>query len=370
MQFIIFIGKVFLNIIYTLLKILPTKNKVVFLSRQSDSPSIDIEMLSDEIHRQHPEWKVIILCKKISDASYCLHMLRQLYHLATSRVAVLDSYCIPVSLLKHKKSLLVVQMWHSVGTMKKFGYSILDKPEGRSSEIAKSMHMHRGYDFVLASAEAYKDHLAEGFNCDRSIIKTYPLPRVEKLLDDYSAGIIRSAILNRYPKLRLKKNILYAPTFRKGEGEEEMFNTALKELAESIDQDKYNLIVKAHPLADIPKSIPGAIIDNDFSSFDMLFVSDVLISDYSCFIYEGAVRNIPLYLYAYDYDHYMSTRDIYMDYKAEVPGPVCMTAGQIASALEQDYDMDALTAFRNKYVEIKSPAITKNIADFIFSNLK
>ena len=57
-------------------------------------------------------------------------MLRQMYHAATSEIVVLDTYCIIISLLKQRKSLKVIQMWHALGAMKKFGYSILDKGEG------------------------------------------------------------------------------------------------------------------------------------------------------------------------------------------------------------------------------------------------
>ena len=45
----IYIGKLFLNIIYFLMKICPSKNKVVMLSRQSNRPSIDFELIQKEI---------------------------------------------------------------------------------------------------------------------------------------------------------------------------------------------------------------------------------------------------------------------------------------------------------------------------------
>ena len=37
----------------------------------------------------------------------------------------------------------------------------------------------------------------------------------------------------------------------------------------------------------------------------MLYISDIVISDYSCIIYEAALLNIPLYFYTYDYEKYM-----------------------------------------------------------------
>ncbi len=108
MKGIIKAGICILNVIYGILKLLPQQKKVVFLSRQSDSPSIDITMLQDKITELHPDYKTIVLCKKLNNGissaiEYCFHMLRQMYHLATSEIAILDSYCIAVSIMHHQK---------------------------------------------------------------------------------------------------------------------------------------------------------------------------------------------------------------------------------------------------------------------------
>lgn len=363
-----------LSFIYWFFKLLPTSEKVTFISRQSNEPSLDIRMLADKITELHPDYECVILCRKIeggimSKLGYCFHMIRQMYHLATSEVIVLDSYSILVSILDHKKNLLVIQMWHSVGTMKKFGYSILDMPEGSSSKLAHIMKMHRGYDYILAASEAYKPHLADGFNYPLEKIVTLPLPRVEALKDEARAEKTRQKIMAKYPQLSRKKNILYVPTFRKDDPES--FRAAAAALADAVDYESYDLIIKAHPLARLDLTHEHAIVDHDFSSFDMLFIADYVISDYSCIIYEAAVRNLPLYLYTYDYDHYMGTRDIYMDYRKEMPGPVCSTAAETVQAIKNDICRpEDVEKFLNKYVYSGSHHETQDIVDFIFSRKK
>ena len=235
MEFILKIGIGFFNILYSFLKLFPAQNKVVFISRQSNTPSLDIEMLSKKITHLHSDYKVVILCKKLegnilNKVSYCFHMLTQMYHLATSRVVILDSYSILVSVLNHKSSLLVIQMWHSVGTMKKFGYSILDMPEGSSSKIAHLMKMHHNYDYILCAGEGYKSHLAEGFNYPEDRIKILPLPRVEALKDQSFINSKCEEIFAAYPHLKYKKNIVYAPTFRKNYDEQQRFLNAILSL--------------------------------------------------------------------------------------------------------------------------------------------
>ena len=299
--------------------------------------------------------------------------------MATSKAVILDSYCILVSVLKHRKSLLIIQMWHSVGTMKKFGYSILDKLEGSTSRIAHLMKMHHGYSYVLCAGEGYVDHLAQGFNVDRSIIRIFPLPRVELLQDSEYKEKKQKEIFRKYPVLndKWKKNIVYVPTFRKADDED--FDAAVKDFADNLDFRKYNLIVKAHPLADIHstgksqasyRDDPRIITADDCTSMDMLFIADAVVSDYSCIIYEAAVLMKPLYFYTYDYDAYMSTRDIYIDYKKEIPGPMCSDGRSLAAALDSidQYDMEKLSSFLKKYVSVSGHE-TEDIVSFIFSNI-
>ena len=362
--------------LYAILKLFPQRDKVVFLSRQANEPSLDIRMLEEKIRETHPEYGTVVLCRKLEGGigkkiGYIFHMFRQMWHLATARAAVLDSYCIAASCLTHKKSLLVVQMWHSVGTMKKFGYSILDQPEGSSSRIARLMHMHRGYDFVLAAGEGYKDHLAEGFDIDREKIVTYPLPRLECLQsEDYIAGT-RERIFAAYPRLSEKKNIVYVPTFRKGEGEDEAFAAAVEDMTSALDLDRYNLIIKAHPLAGFHTDDPRVLCDHAFSSMEMLCAADIVVTDYSCILYEAAVLKKPMYFYAYDLDHYLSTRDIYIDYRSVMPGPICESAEELAKAVDgsADFDHEKLAAFLHTYVETTGHE-TKDIADFLFREIE
>lgn len=368
---IIRIGSFLLNVLYGLIKLLPTQNKVVMLSRQSNVPSIEFEMVKAEIEQRDKDVKVVLLCRTLDGGvsssifnklKYVFHMLEQMYHIATSKVAVLDSYCIVISILNHKKSLKVIQMWHSMGTMKKFGYTTLDTAEGSRHELAYAMKMHQNYDYVFASAEAYKEHLASGFNCDIRKIVTMPLPRLDLLKSKEFEQEVRGKIYDAYPQLKEKPVIVYCPTFRK---DETGFEKAVYELVEAIDTEKYHLVVKLHPLSKVVLN-DKVIQAKEFSSFDMIFVADYVISDYSCIIYEAAVRNIPLYFYNFDMQIYEDGRGLAIDYENELPGVTSGEAKIIADAIENiAYDMEELKRFSDKYVAPVENA-TKNIVDFMW----
>lgn len=371
MKILVGIARAILNFIYSIMKLSKAQRKVVFLSRQADEASLDIRMLADEIKKQHPDYEVAVLCKKIGSGffgkvKYCFHMLKQMKELATAEVVILDSYSIVVSLLKHRESLLVIQMWHSVGTMKKFGYSILDKPEGTSKKVAEAMRMHKNYDFILCAGEGYASHIAGGFGYPTDTVKILPLPRVEALQDETFATEMRKRIFEKYPALNSdsKKNILYVPTFRKGAREEAQFKEAVSKLTSALEpyKDKYNLIIKAHPLSGIDDMAQE-------SSFDMLFVADYVISDYSCIIYEAAILHLPLFFYTYDFDTYLSVRDMYIDYKNEIPNDMYKEPAKLIEAIDNGhFDMAKQDAFLKKYVDYKRPHITSDIVEFIWQS--
>lgn len=360
----------FLNIIYFFIKLFPTKNKVTMISRQSNNINVDFKLIKEEIEK-HKKYKVVVLCKKLEGKEkakiidlikYGFHMFKQMYNIATSKVVILDSYCICISILKHKKSLKVIQIWHSVGTMKKFGYDILDQEEGNSKKMAEVLKMHRNYTYVLCAGEGYKDDLVRQFNCDESIIRIIPLPRLDLLNDSNYIKELKNKIYKNYPSIKTKKNIVYVPTFRK---DETNFKKHLDELIDLVDYENYNLIVKLHPLSNINIQNKNVILAREFSSVEMISVADAVITDYSCILYEAGFINKPLYFYAFDYDEYNKNRSLNIDYFSELPGVVSKDIKTIINSIEKDkYDYKKLNKFINKYINYNGNS-TKKIYELI-----
>ena len=371
MDFVIKIGKFVLNLIYMLFKLFPVKNKIVFLSRQHDKSNIDFELLKNQILQEHQDYEVVILTKMIhegllSKISYILHMFVQMYHLATSKVAILDTYCITVSILHHKKSLKVIQLWHAIGAFKKFGYSILGKEEGSSERIAKLMQMHENYDYVCTSSIHTIPYFAEAFHVDESKMIVKPLPRLDILLQSSYQNQIKDKIYSKYSYLNdiNKKVILYAPTFRKN-GQD--MQQPVNELFKYMDKNKYELIVKLHPLTKQEIHIDGVIQDTYFDTIEMCVIADYVITDYSAFVYEAALLEKPLFFYAYDFDSYLKNRNFYIDFKKDLPQKIMTTAEEVIDAINTDnYDIEKIKQFVKWNIAEPKTTYTKDLCDFIF----
>lgn len=354
-----------LSVLYTLFSLLPQRRRIVCISRQSDSAPVDFRLIKDYCERRDPPWGVVILAKQLRNpATYLVEMIRQVYYIATSRAVVLDSYCIVVGLLHDRIRVPVVQIWHSLGNMKRFGYTAFGTDEGHSEATARLMHMHEGYDAIATSSLSFADEFAAAFNADKGTLFEAPLPRVDLLLDEHHRARQREAILTAYPQLRGRETIVYCPTFRKQPPANEA--EAAAALIDTVDFDRFNFVYKPHPVSkqviDDPRviTIPGG-------QFDALFAADVIISDYSTVIYEAGLLGIPVYLYAYDWDTYREKRGLTIDFENDVPALFTGDPNAIVKAIEnKEFDAAAYRAFENANVALPADAsCTKTICEAI-----
>lgn len=368
--FIIKIYFRWLKCIYFFMKMLRSQRKITMISRESDSIPPDFRLVADAIRRRDSDCKVVILPKMLhknwrSAVHYAFHMYRQMYHLATSRAVLLDTYCIPVSILTHKKSLTVVQMWHAMGALKKFGYSVLDRPGGSTRQMARLMNMHRHYDFVLVSSPACVPYFCEAFDISPKKIVVLPLPRTDLLRDQSFMERKREEIYRAYPILKKKKNIVWFPTFRKKR------HIDLTGLIKQIDFSRYNLVVSPHPLMHVSSHHPGVIVPRRFSSLELLSISDFIINDYSAFIFEAAMTNKPMFFYTPDLQNYVTERDFYIDYRKEMPGPISDSAAAIVKAIESGRcDTSRNRTFCAKYIAAAAgDSATEQIVSLLLHHL-
>lgn len=367
MKIILKIGIVVFNLIYYVYKLFPSENKIVFISRQNDEPSLDCLLLSKAICDKEENIEIVKEFRRIPDSfigkiKYVLYMLtRQMYLFATSKVVILDGYCILASVLNHKKDLRIVQMWHAMGALKKFGYAALGNEEGKDPEISKILQMHRNYDYVICSSENCVSYYEEAFRIEKEKMIIASLPRVDLLVDSKKIGFTQEKIYKTYPNLRKKKNILYVPTFRMNAKMQEK----VQDLIAKIDLTKYNLIVKLHPLTKENMELGQVLECEEYSALELLDIADYVISDYSAFIFEVAVAQKPLFLYTFDLEEYIQQRGFFIDYCKEMPSKQYRSASEVSKAIERDeFDMQKIKQFADKYVEYKS-GCSQKLADFI-----
>ena len=362
-----------LNLIYAVLKLFPAKkNKVLFLSRQSNTLTLDFRLTQEELKREDPDIEIVTICHRLEGEGsgaidFAKSTLRSMVHLATSSVCVLDAYWPAVSLLHHKRSLMVIQMWHALGKIKQSGYQTLGKESGRSEEIARLMKMHEGYDYIIAGGSAWNPFYCKSFNTMEDKLINCGLPRIDYLLKTEKQN--RDAVLAAYPAFKDKKVVLYAPTFRRN------IELRWQGLAEIAGKDSnFVLVIKGHPnqrieLEELP-NIQGIYTCPEFSSGEMLAACDFLITDYSAIAIEGAVLDKPTYYFVYDYEEYRKKNGMNIDLFEEMPSCVFRNAEELIENLKTgEYNRQALENYRKRYLPEHLGSSTKEICALILRNL-
>lgn len=385
MKIILYIIKGHFIIIYFFIKLFTKQKKQVYLlSRQFNSPSINYQIIIDELKKDNIPYKV--KCKKISSSindsmrtqghysntfnlikkvfsnlkstlSYYFSLYDQMVSIASSKVIIVDGYNLPVSLLKHKKGTKVIQMWHALGAIKKFGYQSIGKVDGINPTVARILKMHANYDYVISGSEGMNKYFAEAFNVPIEKVLAIGTPSIEFLKKKDNK--ITKKIKEKYPALKNKINVLYSPTFRN----EKNYN--YEELINNTDFTKVNLIITNHFKVEERVTDPRVINinSNEFQTFDILKIVDYVITDYSALMIDAAVINKKILLYVYDYDEYKKNNGVNLDLLNDFPTIAYQDAKKLMNVINKNkYDIKAYHEFQKKYTpHIKTTSTEANM---------
>src|SRR5699024_7062691 len=211
--------------------------------------------------------------------------------LGKSDYIFLDDYHPMLIGLKFRKKQEIIQVWHAVGAFKTVGFSRIGKKGGFFYHYKN----HRYYTKSFVASEHDVPIYGEAFGIkDKNVIPT-GVPRTDVFFDESYKDLSQKRVFSKYPNIEDKKIILFAPTFR-GNGHRTafypFFKLDLERLASYAKNNNAVILFKMHPLVrnniKIPKKYENYLIDvHDYTDVnDLLFVSDLLISDYSSIIYD------------------------------------------------------------------------------------
>ncbi|WP_169794705.1 CDP-glycerol glycerophosphotransferase family protein [Alicyclobacillus kakegawensis] len=337
------------RISYSLFKILPIQRKILFASDSRGQLDGNLKFVYDELLRRGWDYTyVFALSPSIGRRKTYRELIRLAFHLATSRFILLDDFYPMVYPLKIRKKAELIQVWHAAGAFKKFGYS-REIYTGHKRGIN-----HRNYTKAIVSSRNVIPYYAEGFGISPERIIPCGVPRTDVFFDEGYRESVREKFFKQYPDLMSKKIILYAPTFR-GSGESSAYFpfevVDVDKLYEALSNE-YAFLVKMHPFVKdrfpIPDAYQGFLLD--FSQYrevnDLLFVADILVTDYSSVCFEYALLHRPMLFFAFDLEDYTTKRDFYFSYEDFVPGKIVRTTEEMVEAIKtRDFHTDMLDKF-------------------------
>lgn len=370
-----FIKKYLFKFVYYMHWLSPVKaNKVLFASDSRDHLSGNFEFVYNEMKRQNYDIDYRFILRSAVDKKKTLRDIIMLAReLATSRYILLDDFYPMVYGLKIRRNTDLVQLWHAVGAFKTFGFSRLGRPGGPSP---KSVN-HRNYTLATVSSSNIRKHYAEGFGINLENVIATGIPRTDVFFDDEYRKNKIDEIHSEHPFLQGKKVILFAPTFRGNGQQSAYYNLDALDLDHLYNElkDDYIFIFKMHPFIKNDFSIPYMYKDfyYDFSEYreinDLLFVTDILITDYSSVCFEFSLLERPIIFFAYDVEEYIKSRDFYYEYNSFIPGPLAKTTQNIIDIIKyEQFEMNKLKPFRDYFFDDVDGYSSKRVVDYMFSD--
>lgn len=362
-MFIIDIFKFCLNLFYLPFKLLKTKKKITFISRQSNTLPLEFSMIVDSLKGEDIE--IITISKKIERSFKSLFVnfllfFKEMYHIATSKMLIVDGYCILASCLKHKKNLIILQTWHANGIIKKIGLQTIPSRSKKGQKLAKKMNMHQNYDYVLSSSKETSKVYLEAFDIKEENLLEIGTPMLDYLY--YKKNQIKNG--NKLFPRNGKLNVIYMPTIRKHS------KLDMSELVNNFDFSKYNLYVKLHPIYQDDNLDPRIKVINGYSGEQVISIADYVITDYSNIAFEAILCKVPVLFYLPDYDEYINDPGINIDILKEIPEYASKDINDILKMLDSKYDFNIANNFTKKYIEYCDGKCVKRIKKFILNNIK
>ncbi len=349
--------------IVSFLSMQPCKDQVLFFTIRKDG---ELEGNAKALY-PYIKGKKIIYAKRLPHDKFT--ELKIFYYIFTSKVIITDDYVKYLRYVKLKPEQRVIQLWHACGAFKKFGQ------RGTNLSLRTDRATHSQYNLVTVSGRHVRKIYADAFDVDINKVKALGSARTDEFFNRDLIEQKKQKVYEKYPDLATKFVIIYAPTFRGGNTERTIFEPRIDfdRLSERLLPNQI-FIICPHPVMEndiIEKKYNNIRVIRDFSTNEMMFVSDMLITDYSSVIFEYALLRKPIALYCYDLVTY--DRGFYLKYPEDLPCDIYETQEELEEYL-RDSEKHRITSkyekFLQKYMSACDGHSCERIANIINSYME
>jgi len=349
------LASVVLRVLGFFFDLLPIRERVVLATARLAHLEGNLAFIHAEMHRARPGAKITLLLEPYSyglagKLAYLARLVRGTYLLRTSSLFVVDNAYLPVHVAPHRRGTTVVQVWHAVGALKRFG---ADTTTGLT-EPERSF-LHHFYDYVVCAGEACREPYAAALRTPVERVLPLGVARTDFFFDEAAMGSARERVLATYPRLREGRVVLFAPTFR-GRGRAKHAGPGFDAVAlrAALPAD-YVLALKTHPNLDASgMSTAGfdVVLDPALQINEAFTAVDVLVTDYSSSIFEWALLRRPLVILTEDLEEYEQDPGLYLDARTDLIGTLLADPSGLAGAItEARVDEPAWAAFVARRIE-------------------
>lgn len=369
------------RMIFNLFRSFPVQKKTVMIASFGDN----IQYVLDEVHERTSS-KIVLL--KDSRCNYTFRnaddkqtirfipvnvagTIKGLYHLATAKHIFVDNYQVVLASCDFKNEQTCVQLWHADGAVKLFGFKDKATVERTPSAQKRFKQVYDNFHKVVVSSDDMGWIFEEAFDISHENLLKTGMPRTDFFYDEAKMAQATEKLQTKMPQLKDKQVLLYAPTFREGRFKVDELRLNIKNLEKGLSED-HHLLLRLHPAVTLDGEWNNEFVtdvSNEDDIFELLAVSDILITDYSSIPFEYSILGRPMIFYPYDLDDYVATRGIWFDYETFVPGPVVYSSGEMIDVIRREaFKLEKILLFDetwNKYADGRS---TEKLISTLYGN--
>jgi CDP-glycerol glycerophosphotransferase len=232
-----------------------------------------------------------------------------------------------------------------------------------------------GWDYLLSQSSYCTQFLSSAFRYTGPVMEV-GYPRNDILVSDVGAEV-RDRVRAHFGIPEDAKVVLYAPTWRDNLRVGRVFNKVLyldpQEVVSSIE-DCYLLVRGHYNSVGAPEDRSASERVLDVTRYpdiaDLYLAADVLVTDYSSVFFDFVLTDKPMVFLAPDLEAYRDdNRGFYLDYHDTVPGPICLTTGEVVEAiLGPDDHVAARKRFREKFTPLDDGSAAARVVDGILAS--
>ena len=355
------------------------KDDILFLSydgkQYSDSPKV----LSECLHKTHPEknliWGLSNGIDEIPDYVKIIGRNSKDFKKTICTAGTIITNNSINSYIPIRKKQILLNTWHGGSPTKTVGY--------RESNPDPYYKYHfriqdRKTTAILSGSNFFTEEvIRKSFGFTKTRILEFGFPKNDVLLNDHQD--IEKKVRSFYKIDSCTGIIIYAPTFR-GSANDSSFlpGEMMLNPRKCIEwfEEKYNkkfvFLFRAHHAMKI-SNMGNCIPVTDYPDMqELLCATDFLITDYSSCMHDCSLMKKPTILYIPDYDEYMKDRGFYYEIPT-MPFPYAFTPDELKKVVI-DFDYDKYKREVDKYHirigNFESGHATKDVISWLENEMK
>lgn len=302
--------------------------------------------------------------------------IKTIYELATAKIWI-DTHRLRASIRK-RKSQVFIETWHGGLGIKKIEGD-LPKVLTNPWDMADIKNTAKLANVFISNSNHLSDIYRRAFFY-KGIIYKSGYPKNDVIVNP--THDIASRVKKELGISQEKKIILYAPTFRPEfcyciERDFSVYDINYQKVKESVIQKwggEWEFLVKWHPtmipyvkrFVHLNPDVRDVTTYNDMQA--LICSTDVIISDYSSCIFDAALREIPCFTFATDFEEYKGTQGTYFEME-ELPFPYAKDNEELVSNIQKFNHFDYLkrwNEFKVKTGLLETGHAGKDIAQKIY----